>query len=140
MGSLLKKLCVVVIFVLIGVFVFSVSKNDKKEQTVNDYEIIETVRAAASRVVETSAISAYDNQAAWYIFDLRAMYQNPNKFQEAMKNELGDDFNTQLSTGDYIFVGVLPYKRSYRVYAGDPNDANNMVYPEWKSTKIPKKQ
>lgn len=139
MSSSMRKLLGIVILVVIGLFAFSFFKDSKEEKKANDYETIETVRSAVSKAATLKNMSGYGNQAQWYVFDLRLIYQDSNKFLDAIRAELGEDFNNKLSTGDYIFVGILPYKQSYKIYAGDPKDENNMVYPEWKSTKIPKK-
>ena len=139
----MKKILTIVIIVAACVGIYFYVNHNKEikaaEATNLDYEKIEAVQAAMAKVSRTSAVRAYDNQAAWYIFDLRLIEGSDNEFHKALKKELGDEFNTQLSTGDYIFVGVLPTYQKYRVYAGDPNIESSMIYPDWKYEKLEKR-
>ena len=55
-----------------------------------------------------------------------------------IREGLGENYNTKLSTGDYIYIGILPYRGSYSIYAGNPEDENNMIYPDWNYRKVKK--
>lgn len=119
---------------------FLLEEKTEKKNERSDYETIEQVQGAVVNAINAGALNIYENQVQWYIFDLRIMYRDDNTFTRLLKKNLGEDFNTKLSTGDYLFVGVLPYRKSYRIYAGDPADENNMIYPEWKYNKLKKQQ
>ena len=107
---------------------------------VSDYDKIETVRQAVEQLAGTAAVkSVGTDQGQWYIFDLRLIYQKDGEFYTKLAEKLGEDFDSRLSNGDYLFVGVFPLRGSYRVYAGDPANENNMLYPEWKYTRLEKK-
>lgn len=106
----------------------------------SDYEKIETVRQAVEQVAGSAAVrSVGTDQGQWYVYDLRLIYQKDGEFFSKLKDKLGEGFDTQLSNGDYLFIGVLPMNNSYRIYAGDPANENNMLYPEWKYTRLEKK-
>ena len=57
-----------------------------------------------------------------------------------IREGLGDNYNTILSSGDYIYLGILPYRGSYSIYAGNPEDENNMIYPDWNYSKVKKRE
>ena len=108
--------------------------------SVSDYDKIETVRQAVEQLAGTAAVkSVGTDQGQWYIFDLRLIYQKDGEFYSKLAEKLGEDFDSKLSNGDYLFVGVFPLRGSYRIYAGDPANENNMLYPEWKYSKLEKK-
>ena len=133
----------IIVAVLLAAAVFLIRGKQEKTEKKNersDYETIEQVQGAVVNAINAGALNIYENQVQWYIFDLRIMYRDDNTFTRLLKKNLGEDFNTKLSTGDYLFVGVLPYRKSYRIYAGDPADENNMIYPEWKYNKLKKQQ
>ncbi|MBO6300536.1 MAG: hypothetical protein J6N53_17030 [Lachnospiraceae bacterium] len=106
----------------------------------SDYDKIETVRQAVEQLAGTSAVKSLGtDQGQWYIFDLRLIYQKDGEFYTKLAEKLGENFDSKLSNGDYLFIGVYPLRGSYRVYAGDPANENNMLYPEWKYSKLEKK-
>lgn len=133
----------IAVIIIGSVYFYIKSENDKNQQqqidaVKQDYVKIDDVKNALIKVSKTSAVKSFSNPAAWYIFDMRAVYEKNDAFYTALKKEFGEDYDFQLSTGDYIFGGIMPLNNSIRVYAGDPQDENNMIYPEWKSTKIKK--
>ncbi|MBP0973499.1 MAG: hypothetical protein J5851_06285 [Oscillospiraceae bacterium] len=96
----------------------------------DDYATIETARSEMEKMAKSSTRSALGDQGQWYIYDMRLMYQKDNDFFNQMKTDLGDDFDSVLSNGDPIFIGILPFRKSYRLYAGSPDEAH-MLYPDW---------
>lgn len=139
----MKNLLYVLILVLIGGSIFWYVNHQKETkaaaQIEQDYAKIEEVKKAGEKLAKTSKVKAFGNQAAWYIFDVRAAYQKEDAFNKALQAELGADFDNQLSNGDYIFLGVYPANQKIKVFAGDPANPENMVYPEWKYTKLPER-
>ena len=130
--------------VVIGVVIFGIKGKGGQGSSVvpgvSDYDKIETVRQAVEQVAGTAAIKTVGtDQGQWYIFDLRLIYQKDGDFYSKLAEKLGEGFDSQLSNGDYLFVGVFPLRGSYRIYAGDPANENNMLYPEWKYTRLEKK-
>ena len=101
----------------------------------DDYEKIETVRTVIANVASGPAMSAFSDRGQWYVYDLRLKDQKSDEMFTQIKDALGDDFDCLLSNGDPIFFGVLPYRGSYRLYAGSP-DEQHMLYPEWKYTAL----
>lgn len=65
------------------------------------------------------------------------MYEKDDDFFKKLREDLGEDFNWKLSNGDSLFIGVLPYRNSYRIYAGSP-DESHMLYPDWNYEKLEK--
>lgn len=141
----MKKIIPIILIVAIGFGLFIWFTSPKNgggtaiDKTAQDYEKIEKARSAMAKLAVSSEVKSFGNQAAWYIFDVRAVDQHDEGFYKALKKELGDDFDSQLSNGDFLFVGVYPSMQKYRVYAGDPNASDTMLYPDWKYTKLEKK-
>lgn len=117
------------------------SGKEKKKQ--EDYKKIEQVQTAMEKLAKTSATAAFGNENQWYVFDVRMMKEEgsgDHAFYQALKAELGEDFDSQLSNGDYIFAGVMPHLGSYRIYAGNPESEENMIYPDWNYSKLQSKE
>lgn len=141
MNPMVKKAVSALILLIIALvavtFIFA-KKEEKAASKEKDYEKIELLNSALSHTI-AKYTPPFGNQAAWYVYDARVIYEKDDTFHKELQKELGKDFDPKLSTGDYLGVGVLPLYNKYRIYVGDPGDMNNMVYPEWKSTKLPQK-
>lgn len=139
----MKKIIGLLFVVVIGFMAYSVWDSNQKKKAEEDYKKIEAVQAAMEKVVYNKVIREADNQDGVTCFDLRIIYQSDNGFYNALKTELGSDFDTKLSTGDYIFVSVYPMKQQYKIYAmgqyDKPDDAHSQLYPEWTYDKLEKK-
>ncbi len=143
-----KVLKTIISAVLIGAIGFAIykgvsNKNGSAESAaatnaVSDREMVLAVIDATKSAASSCSLSSFGNKGQIYICDLRMAYEKDGDFYKRIVQKLGSDYNTTLSTGDPIFIGIYPVNRSAKVYVGDPNDPNNMVYPEWKSTKITK--
>ena len=118
----------------------SIGPSDESvDQTIADYEKIEAVRNAIKEVASSPAVmKVAEDQGQWYIFDVGLIYEKDGDFHKKLAEKLGADFDPRLSNGDRLFVGVLPFRKSWRVYAGDPANENNMLYPDWKYTGLEK--
>ena len=115
------------------------SSDESVDQTKADYEKIEAVRNAIKEVASSPAVmKVAEDQGQWYIFDVGLIYEKDGDFHTKLAEKLGADFDPRLSNGDRLFVGVLPFRKSWRVYAGDPANENNMLYPDWKYTGLEK--
>ena len=109
------------------------------DQTEADYEKIEAVKNAIKEVASTSAVTKVaEDQGQWYIFDVALIYEKDGEFHKKLAEKLGADFDPKLSNGDRLYIGVLPFRKSWRVYAGDPANENNMLYPDWNYTGLEK--
>ncbi|MCR4646796.1 MAG: hypothetical protein K5695_15545 [Oscillospiraceae bacterium] len=135
----MKKIILTAVAVLLTVcsLFLMTGCTSSKDSTADDYAKIETARSEMEKMAKSSARSALGDQGQWYIYDMRLMYQKDNDFFNQMKSDLGDDFNSVLSNGDPIFIGILPFKKSYRIYAGSPDEAH-MLYPDWNYTALAK--
>ena len=139
-NAIIFLLAVVIIVVVIFGMKGKSGQGSSSVPGVSDYDKIETVRQAVEQVAGTAAIKTVGtDQGQWYIFDLRLIYQKDGDFYSKLAEKLGEGFDSKLSNGDYLFVGVFPLRGSYRIYAGDPANENNMLYPEWKYTRLEKK-
>ena len=132
----MKKLIALIVIVLIIYGVYSMTSKKAEEKVNNDLEIIRQVNEACQKIAVSKEVQSLGDAGTWHIFDLELIYQKEGECYEAFVSLLGDDFNTVLSTGDRLFVGFLPYRQSYRIYAGDPNNKANMLYPDWNYSKI----
>lgn len=124
---------IVVALIAVGVTVY---KGNEQKKTDGDYEKITMVQNAMEKLSKTSAIRSFDNQAQWYVFDVRVAYQNDSEFYNALKKELGEDFDSRLSNGDYLFAGILPTYQKIKIFAGNPETDDNMIYPDWNYSKL----
>jgi len=132
----MKKLAFLLLVLICGIVLFKVV-TDKKNKTEADLEKIERVQAVCEQVANSVAVYSFGQEVnQWYIYDLELMLEEGNAANEVFMEELGSDFATKLSNGDRLFVGFMPRLRSYRIYAGDPKNEDNMVYPEWNYKKV----
>lgn len=133
---MMKKVLIVACIALIGFFVINTNKDKKTE---NDYEKIEKIQSMCETIAQSEHVYSFgSNNAQWYILELELIHTNDSSPYSNMEEILGEDFKTKLSNGDKIFVGFLPYRNSFRIYAGVPEEAN-MIYPDWNYTKLEKK-
>ena len=132
----MKKLIALIVIVLIIYGVYSMTSRKAEEKVNNDLEIIRQVDEACQKIALSKVVFSLGDAGTWHIFDLELIYQNEGECYEAFVTLLGEDFNTVLSTGDRLFVGFLPFRQSYRIYAGDPRNEENMLYPDWNYSKI----
>ena len=132
----MKKLIILIVIALIIYGVYSTNSKKAEEKVNNDLEIIRQVDEACQKIAVSKQVFSLGDAGTWHIFDLELIYQNEGECYEAFVFLLGEDFNTVLSNGDRLFVGFLPFRQSYRIYAGDPRNEENMLYPDWKYTKI----
>lgn len=129
----IKKLITIILVICLGIVGWSIyKKNNAKieKNTQNDYEIIETLQNEMKQISKSSAASSLGRYDAWNIFELGLMYEKDEDFFKQLRINLGDDFQCNLSNGDSLFIGILPYRNSYRIYAEIPDD-DHMIYPEW---------
>ncbi len=109
------------------------------DPTVADYEKIEAVKSAISEVASSSLVTKIaEDQGQWYIFDVGVIYEKDGEFYKKLAEKLGADFDPKLSNGDRLFMGVLPFRKSWRVYAGNPSNEDNMLYPDWNYSGLEK--
>lgn len=104
----------------------------------DDYETIETLNNEMKEIIHSSAVSSVGDNGTWNIFELGLMYEKDDDFFKKLREDLGEDFQWKLSNGDSLFIGILPYKNSYRIYAGSPDKAH-MLYPDWNYEELEKK-
>lgn len=104
----------------------------------DDYKIVETLDSEMKKISKLSCVSALGDAGAWHVYELGLMNEKNDDFFNKLRNDLGDDFSCKLSNGDSLFIGILPYRNSYRIYAGSPDEAH-MLYPEWNYTELKKK-
>lgn len=136
----MKKFVLVLILAVAALAVIFSRKERAENKKDQDYQKIEAVCNAMEKISKSNVGQSFDNQAQWYVFDIRVCYEKDGDFHKALQDELGADFDSKLSTGDYLFVGILPSNHKYKVFAGDPANESSMLYPEWKYTKLQQKQ
>lgn len=133
----MKKLLVVAIIIIVGGLLLQSHFEKKKEENIAaDYEKIQQLEDACYKVAYSPLIFTLGSrQDTWYIFELEFIHQPENDVHEKLESLLGEDYVTKLSNGDKLFVGFLPYRQAYEIYAGKPSD-EYMIYPDWNYTKL----
>lgn len=104
----------------------------------DDYETIEILNNEMKEITNSSVVSSVGDNGTWNIFELGLMYEKEDDFFKKLREDLGEDFNWKLTNGDSLFIGILPYRNSYRIYAGSPDEAH-MLYPDWNYESLEKK-
>lgn len=135
---------VIFIGICLGIFFFIDSKLTKKEEEKQanlqqDYEKIDIVLHALGNAAKDRA-GREDLGHTLLAFDIRAVYENNRPILAAVKKELGEDFDSRLSNGDYLFGYIGGLQGTVKLYAGDPQNEANMIYPDWNYTKLPPKE
>ena len=122
--------CIVLCIVFAGC-----SGNNSSRTQKDDYKAIETLNNEMKKISSSSVVSAAGDNGSWNIFELGLMYEKDDAFFKQLRSDLGEDFEWKLSNGDSLFIGVLPHRHSYRIYAGSP-DKEHMLYPDWNYDKL----
>lgn len=114
---------------------FKTSSGDKKP-ALTDYEKINQTIKAIRSVAHSKEVTDLKETTEWMTFDVEIIYKQKTPLFAALKNYLGKDFDSVLSNGDHLFVHLIPANGSFQIYAGDPENNNNQIYPEWKYPKM----
>lgn len=136
-----KRLVSIIVVLCLAIIGWSIYRNHStksEKNTQNDYEIIETLNKEMKKISKSSAASSVGRYDAWNIYELGLMYEKDEEFFKQLSSDLGNDFKWKLSNGDSLFIGILPYRNSYRIYAGTPDD-EHMLYPEWNYSELEEK-
>jgi len=136
-----KKLCIVIVMAVICVScltMFMKNKDKPSDKTALDYSAITAVYNEMESLKNSSMLSKGGPGGQWSIYELGLMYEKEDEFFKKIRKDLGEDFHWKLSNGDSLFIGVLPHRNSYRIYAGTP-DEGHMLYPDWNYTELEKK-
>ena len=135
-----KKLCTIIVIAVLAVSGWALLKNKAPalDKTQLDYDAITAVYNEMESLKSSSMISKGGDGGQWTIYELGLMYEKEDEFFKKIRKDLGEDFHWKLSNGDSIFIGVLPHRNSYRIYAGTP-DEGHMLYPDWNYTALEKK-
>lgn len=135
----MKKIIVLIVLALLIWIGVSAFKDKQESKVEEDYKKIEKLKEACDELATSAHLGSLgSNAVTWYVFELEFIHQSENEAQAQLEKLLGEDFETSLSNGDRLFVGFLPYRNSYRIYAGEPND-ENMIYPDWNYDELEKK-
>lgn len=127
----MKNIIILIIAILLIWMGVSFFKDKQEEKIQDDYKKIEVLQEACEEIATSSYISSLGgDRVKWYVYELECIHQPTNDALSQLESLLGKDFETKLSNGDKLFVGFLPYRGSYRIYAGEPAD-ENMIYPDW---------
>lgn len=135
-----KKLFTIIFVICLaaaGWAIFGNNSSKSEKNTNNDYEIIEELHIEMEKISKSSSVYSIGDNGAWHIYELGLMYQKDGDFFKQLRSDLGNDFKCKLSNGDSLFIGILPYRKSYRIYAGKPDD-EHMLYPKWNYSELKK--
>lgn len=135
-----KRLLTIVVILCLGIVGWSMYRNHSsksEKSTQSDYEIIETLHKEMDKMSKSSSVTSVGDNGSWNIFELGLMYEKDDDFFKQLRSDLGSDFKWKLSNGDSLFIGILPYRNSYRIYAGKPDD-DHMLYTEWNYSELEK--
>lgn len=136
-----KKLISIVVVFCLAIVGWSIyrSHNTKSGKTPqNDYKIIETLHKEMEKISKYASVYDLGDNSIWHVYELGLMYERDDEFFKQLSRDLGSDFKWKLSNGDSLFIGILPYRNSYRIYAGTPDD-EHMLYPEWNYSELEEK-
>jgi len=139
----MKKILILVVILalcLMGAGYMQQKKAEKEKEAAakiqEDYQKIETLSAAMKKISQMTPVKASLSRTSRTYFDVRVMYERNDVMYVALKQELGDSFDSQLSNGDYLFAGFTATGKP-EVYVGTPAQDEFMVYPDWNYTKLP---
>jgi len=135
----MKKIITILVLALIIFLVYSGLKKSKEEKLEKDYAKIDKVKHVMAELQKENAMRTISGQDRWIIFDARLVKEKDEPFYNELEEKLGEDFNSQLSNGDYLFIGVMPHLNKFRIYAGDPQEDNSMIYPDWEYKRLKEK-
>ena len=138
----MKKLIGLVIFALVAVMAYTTIKkvsDDKKEKALqDDYAKINTIITSIDELIHSPAVNAFGDARTIYQFRFNDIKGVEQEFYKKLIERVGSDFNGKLSNGDVIYMQVNAHTQHFWVYAGG-TDNENMLYPDWKYTKVPKR-
>ena len=115
-----------------------ITERMKLENMERDYASIEELCTAVGEVTQVYCHSSWgkDNRED-FGFTADVITLEYNEFLKLLNEKLSQDFQPALSNGDMLYVRAHSYNILYEIYAGDPSDGGNMLYPEWHYEKLP---
>ncbi|MCM1007958.1 MAG: hypothetical protein NC485_08515 [Ruminococcus flavefaciens] len=137
----IKRLISVVVVFCLAIVGWAIYRNHntKSEKThQDDYRIIETLHREMDKISKSASVYDLGDNGVWHIYELGLMYEKDEDFFKQLSRDLGSDFKWKLSNSDSLFIGILPHRNNYRIYAGTPDD-EHMLYPEWNYSKLEEK-
>ncbi|MBR5347851.1 MAG: hypothetical protein IK125_01295 [Lachnospiraceae bacterium] len=138
----MKKLLGFVIFAMIVVVAYmSIQKvlDDKKKKALEeDYARIDTAITSMDQLIHSPAFLCFGDSRTIYQFRFRDIKNLGQDFFAKLSERLGTDFNGKLSNGDDLIGQINLHNQDFWIYAGT-TDTQNMIYPNWNYTKVPKK-
>lgn len=138
----MKKLLGLVIFALIAFMAYTGIKNHiddkKKEALEQDYARINTIVTSMDELIHSPAVLAFGNARVITQFRFKDIKGVEQEFYKKLLDRVGTDFNGKLSNDDVIILQINPITQHFWVYAGT-TDTENMIYPDWNYTKVPKR-
>lgn len=134
-----KRLVFLVIVVAIAIYVIHNQKEKKEAAMAADYERIEQLQKECEMIAYSKYIFTIGDVHKWYVYELSLMHKDEHEILNRMEQDLGEDFETKLSNGDKLYVGFLPFRQEYCIYAGKAGEDEYMLYPDWNYTKLEKR-
>lgn len=138
----MKKLLGFVIFAMIAVVAYmSIQKvlDDKKKKALEeDYARIDTVITSMDQLIHSPAFLSFGDSRTIYQFRFRDIKNLGQDFFAKLSERLGTDFNGKLSNGDDLIGQINLHNQDFWIYAGT-TDTQNMIYPNWNYTPVPKR-
>ena len=136
-----KKLISIVVVFCLAIVGWSIYRNHNTKSgktPQNDYKTIETLHKEMEKISKSACVYDLGDNSIWHVYELGLMYEKDDAFFKQLSRDLGSEFKWKLSNGDSLFIGILPYRNSYRIYAGTPDD-EHMLYPEWNYSELEEK-
>ena len=114
------------------------TKRSAEEHAKQDYAKIEQMEAALKELMPRYVQSNFDvNEKEEYWMDGEFIESCPDeKLVKLIREKLGDEFKYTLTNGDQIIIHACTYNINFELYVKSPGDDTNMIYPDWKYSKL----
>lgn len=132
----MKKLIFWAVIIYICYMLYGTYMDNKENDLARDYLKLEQLKSECEYIANSNYVNSFGHSATtWYLMSLNVIHRYGYSPYDVMEEHLGEDFKVNLSNGDMLYIGFLPYANSFRIYAGGTEDAN-LLYPEWNYEKL----
>lgn len=132
----MKNLIFWAVIIYICYMLYGSYLDNKENNLARDYLKLEQLKSECEYIAGSNYVNGFGHSTTtWYIMNLNTIHRYGYSPYDVMEEHLGEDFKVNLSNGDMLYIGFLPYTGSFRIYAGGTDDAN-LLYPEWNYEKL----
>ena len=129
----MKKILLILIVIIL---IFTAKNKYEEHRRQTHAEDLSWINKLISACSKTAASEKIFEATPYVYFDAGYIDSENSEPFIYMRSLVGNDFKSRLSNGDTLWFLFDLENRTFEIYADDPEIKDNMIYPNWKYSKI----